>query len=224
ATLEFEGEWTTHPKFGDQFKAHSTIEKKPASSSALEKYIGSGLIYGVGPKIAKRIVNHFGKDTLEVFEENIERLTEVTGIATTKLDQIKASWTEHREIRNVMLFLQEFGVSTLFSVKIYKTYGNDAIKILKENPYRLSKDIYGIGFFSADKIALSMGIAKDSPKRMRAAISHVLSASREQGHCYLELEIIHQNVKALLKEDFKELVISEIEAMEKDNDLCTRMK
>ncbi|MBD0400095.1 AAA family ATPase [Flammeovirga sp. EKP202] len=224
ATLEFEGEWTTHPKFGDQFKAHSTIEKKPASSSALEKYIGSGLIYGVGPKIAKRIVNHFGKDTLDVFEENIERLTEVTGIATTKLDQIKASWTEHREIRNVMLFLQEFGVSTLFSVKIYKTYGNDAIKILKENPYRLSKDIYGIGFFSADKIALSMGIAKDSPKRMRAAISHVLSASREQGHCYLELEIIHQNVKALLKEDFKELVISEIEAMEKDNDLCTRMK
>ncbi len=224
ATMEFEGEWVQHAKYGEQFKAQNTIEKKPASASALEKYIGSGLIYGVGPKIAKRIVKHFGKETLDVFEDDIKRLTEVTGIAQAKLDQIESSWIEHREIRNVMLFLQEYGVSTLFAVKIFKTYGNDAIKILQDNPYQLSKDIYGIGFFSADKIALSLGIEKDSPKRMRAAISHVLAASREQGHCYLELEHIQEGVENLLKANYANLLITEIKVMEQKNDLKVRIK
>ncbi|WP_086478370.1 SF1B family DNA helicase RecD2 [Arenibacter amylolyticus] len=224
ATMEFEGEWVQHAKYGEQFKSHSTFERKPSSASALEKYIGSGLIYGVGPKIAKRIVKHFGKDTLDVFESDIERLKEVPGIAQTKLAQIESSWTEHREIRNVMLFLQEYGVSTLFAVKIFKTYGNDAIKIVENNPYQLSKDIYGIGFFSADKIALSMGIAKNSPKRMQAAVSHVLSAAREQGHCYLELENIQKEVKTLLKEDFSDLCQEVVRQMEKNNDLKVRLK
>ncbi|WP_103864931.1 AAA family ATPase [Aquimarina sp. I32.4] len=224
ATMEFEGEWTQHIKYGDQFKAQNVVEKKPASASALEKYIGSGMISGVGPKIAKRIVKYFGNDTLDVFEDDIERLTEVPGIAKTKLEQITSSWTEHREIRNVMLFLQEYGVSTLFAVKIFKKYGNDAIKIVQDNPYQLSKDIYGIGFFSADKIALSMGIKKNSPKRIRAAIAHVLAASRDQGHCYLELELILTEVEKLLKEDFKELAIVEVGGMEKDNELKTRLK
>ncbi len=224
ATIEFEGEWVQHPKYGEQFKSYSSFECKPASASALEKYIGSGLIYGVGPKIAKRIVKYFGKETLDVFENNIERLKEVTGIAQTKLDQIQSSWTEHREIRNVMLFLQEYGVSTLFAVKIFKTYGNDAINIVKDNPYQLSKDIYGIGFFSADKIALSMGIEKDSPKRMQAAVSHVLAAAREQGHCYLELENIQSDVEALLKENFSELLVGVVNRMEKENDLKVRLK
>lgn len=224
ATMEFEGEWVQHAKYGEQFKSHNTFERKPASASALEKYIGSGLIYGVGPKIAKRIVKHFGKETLDVFEDDIERLKEVTGIAQAKLDQIKSSWIEHREIRNVMLFLQEYGVSTLFAVKIFKTYGNDAIKILKDNPYQLSKDIYGIGFFSADKIALSMGIEKDSPKRMRAAISHVLAAGREQGHCYLELEQILKDVESLLEANYSALLVTEIKVMEQENDLKVRIK
>lgn len=224
ATMEFEGEWTQHPKYGEQFKSTNTFERKPASASALEKYIGSGLIYGVGPKIAKRIVKHFGKETLDVFENDIERLKEVAGIAQTKLDQIQSSWTEHREIRNVMLFLQEYGVSTLFAVKIYKTYGNDAIKIIQDNPYQLSKDIYGIGFFSADKIALSMGIEKDSPKRMQAAVSHVLAAAREQGHCYLELGNIQSDVEVLLKESFSELLVRVVNHMEKENDLKVRLK
>ncbi len=224
ATVEFEGEWMQHAKYGEQFKAHNFIEKKPASASALEKYIGSGLIYGVGPKIAKRIVKYFGKDTLNVFEDDMERLTEVPGIAQTKLEQITSSWIEHREIRNVMLFLQEYGVSTLFAVKIFKKYGNNAIKIVKDNPYQLSKDIYGIGFFSADTIALSMGVEKNSPKRIRAAIAHVLAASRDQGHCYLELELIVVEVDKLLKEDFKELVATEISGMEKDNELRVRLR
>jgi exodeoxyribonuclease V alpha subunit len=224
ATMEFEGEWMQHPKYGEQFKSQNSFERKPASASALEKYIGSGLIYGVGPKIAKRIVKYFGKETLDVFEDDIDRLTEVTGIAQTKLDQIKSSWIEHREIRNVMLFLQEYGVSTLFAVKIFKTYGNDAIKILKDNPYQLSKDIYGIGFFSADKIALSMGIEKDSPRRIQAAISHVLAASREQGHCYLELEQIQKDVETLLEANYSDLLISQINLMEQENDLKVRVK
>lgn len=224
ATMEFEGEWQQHAKFGEQFKAHNVIEKKPASASALEKYLGSGLIYGVGPKIAKRIVKYFGKETLDIFEEDMDRLTEVPGIAQTKLEQISSSWTEHREIRNVMLFLQEYGVSTLFAVKIFKKYGNDAIKIVKDNPYQLSKDIYGIGFFSADSIALSMGIEKDSPIRIRAAIAHVLAASRDQGHCYLELEYIIVEIEKLLKQDFKELVETEVTGMERDNELKIRVK
>lgn len=224
ATMEFEGEWMQHSKFGEQFKAHKVIEKKPASASALEKYLGSGLIYGVGPKIAKRIVKYFGKETLDIFEDDMERLIEVPGIAQTKLEQISSSWIEHREIRNVMLFLQEYGVSTLFAVKIFKKYGNDAINIVKDNPYQLSQDIYGIGFFSADSIALSMGIEKDSPKRIRAAIAHVLAASRDQGHCYLEFEFINKELELLLKQDFKDLVATEVEGMERDNELRTRIK
>jgi exodeoxyribonuclease V alpha subunit len=224
ATMEFEGEWTQHARYGDQFKAHAVIEKKPASASALEKYIGSGLIFGVGSHIAKRIVKYFGEDTLHVFEEEMERLTEVPGIASTKLEQISASWTEHREIRNVMLFLQEYGVSTLFAVKIFKKYGNEAISIVKDNPYQLSRDIYGIGFFSADRIALSMGIDKNSHKRIRAAVAHVLAASRDQGHCYLELELIVEEVGGLLKENFDDLVIVEVAAMEIENELKTRIK
>lgn len=224
ATMEFEGEWVRHPKYGEQFNTHHVIEKKPASASALEKYIGSGLIYGVGPKIAHRIVKYFGKETLEVFEANIERLTEVPGIAQTKLEQITSSWTEHREIRNVMVFLQEYAISTLFAVKIFKQYGNDAIRIVTQNPYQLSKDIYGIGFFSADSIALSMGVEKDSPKRIKAAISHVLAASREHGDCYLELEHIQADVEKLLNQDFKELVNQQVVVMEKDQELKTRLK
>ncbi len=224
ATMEFEGEWTQHPKFGEQFKSSKVTERKPATASALEKYLGSGMIRGVGPKIAKRIVKYFGADTLDVFENKIDRLTEVPGIAATKLQQITNSWVEHREIRNVMLFLQSYGISTLFAVKIFKQYGNNAIAIVQENPYQLSKDIYGIGFFSADKIALNIGLAKDSPKRIRAAISHVLAASRDQGHCYLELENIQLEVKKLLQQDFSDLINQEIIGMEAENELKTRLK
>lgn len=224
ATVEFEGEWVQHPKYGEQFKASKVLERKPATTSALEKYLGSGLIKGVGTKFAERIVNYFGAETLDVFENNIQRLIEVPGIAGTKLQQITASWVEHREIRNVMLFLQSYGVSTLFAVKIFKQYGNDAIQVVKDNPYQLAKDIYGIGFFSADTIALSLGLEKDSPQRIRAAISHVLAASRDQGHCYLELEQIKIDVKKLLQQDFEALIDAEIIGMEKENELKTRLK
>ncbi|MBL6990386.1 MAG: AAA family ATPase [Bacteriovoracaceae bacterium] len=198
ATMDFFGEWTEHPKFGRQFKASSAIEKKPASSAALEKYLGSGLIAGVGPKTAKKIVKYFGKETLDVFEQRIDRLVEVEGIAKKKLNTISGAWEEHRAISKVMMFLQTHGISTLFAVKIFKKYGNKAIEVVSDNPYVLEKDFYGIGFFSADKVALSMGTAQDAPKRVSAAIRHVLSASREDGHCYLTVQQIISNVNQLL--------------------------
>lgn len=199
SSMEFWGVWTHHAKHGEQFKAEKAIEKKPASSAALEKYLGSGLIKGVGPKTATKIVKFFREKTLEVFEERIDTLLQVPGIAEKKLIDIKNSWQEHKSIRDVMLFLQEYGISTLFAVKIYKAYGKEAIRIVSENPYRLAKDIYGIGFFSADKIALNMGFERDGHPRIEAGIKHVLSASREEGHCYLKEEQILENTLELLQ-------------------------
>ncbi|MBT5230799.1 MAG: recombinase RecD, partial [Methylococcales bacterium] len=185
ATMAFKGAWILHPKFGRQFKATEATEKKPATAAALEKYLGSGLIKGVGPKTAHKIVKYFQKDTLEIFESDIERLVEVPGIASRKLASIELAWTEHKAIRDVMMFLQGHGISTLFAVKIYKEYKDNSIAYVLEDPYRLASDFYGIGFFSADKVALSIGLALDSPQRVTAAIRHVLAGSREHGHCYL---------------------------------------
>jgi len=222
ATMEFFGSWTVHPRFGRQFKATRAVERKPADAGALEKYLGSGLIKGVGPKTARRIVRHFGADTLRVFEEDIDRLLEVPGIARKKLAAIKEAWAEHRAIREVMMFLQGHGISTLFAVRIYKKYGDAAIALVSENPYRLAADFYGIGFFSADRIALSLGIAPDSPLRLRAAISHVLSAGREQGHCYLTRAQIVAAVLELLAIDLDEKIDALLEEMHQARELCTR--
>lgn len=222
ATMDFFGEWITHPAYGPQFKAVSVVERQPATASALEKYLGSGLIKGVGPVTATRIVKHFGKDTLDVFENAIERLVEVEGIAELKLRSIQKAWLEHQEIRNVMMFLQSHNISTLFAVKIYKTYGNDAIRIVTENPYRLSGDIYGIGFFSADKVALSLGLAEDSPQRIRASIDHVLQSAREDGHCYLTQDQIVTGVRELILLDKPEATLENLGVMEKSDELKTR--
>ena len=223
ATVQFEGEWTEHAQYGHQFKASQFFEKKPASSAALEKYLGSGLIYGVGPKTAKKIVSYFKQDTIDIFEHEMERLKEVRGIAQKKLEKIKSSWTEHREIRNVMIFLQTHGISTLFAVKIYKQYGNSAISIVQENPYRLSKDIFGIGFFSADRIAARLGISGKDPRRVKAAIKHILASSREEGHCYLTLEQVCRSIEKLLEEPLDELTQIHLREMEEDQEIRTRI-
>lgn len=199
ATMEFWGGFIHHPKHGEQFRAVRAVEKKPASAAALEKCLGSGLIRGVGPVTAKRIVGYFGDRTLQVFEDKIAELMRVPGIAEKKLEQIRSSWEEHRAIRDVMLFLQGYGVSTLFATKIYKTYGDQAIQIVSRNPYRLAHDIYGIGFFSADKIALAMGFEKKGEPRIEAGIKHVLSASRENGHCFLTSDQIVSGTVELLR-------------------------
>ena len=221
--MAFYGNWLQHPKFGEQFKAVKVEELKPATTNALEKYLGSGLIKGVGPAFAKRIVKHFGKDTLEVFDTDIERLMEVPGIAKKKLKTIVAAWEEHRDIKDVMLFLQSYNISTLFAVKIYKTYGKESVRIVSENPYRLAKDIYGIGFFSADKVALSMGYGIDSEQRIRAAIEHVLAASREEGHCYLTAAQIAKQVSELLENELDERVQPLLDSMDRAGDIKVRL-
>jgi len=223
ATMEFIGAWTIDKKYGRQFKADKAIEKKPATAASLEKYLGSGLIKGVGPKTAKKIVTYFKQETLEIFESNIKRLTEVPGIATKKLNMIEAAWTEHKAIRDVMMFLQHHGISTLFAVKIYKKYSDEAIKIVTENPYRLANDFYGIGFFSADKVALSLGVPPDSPQRIIAAIKHVLAASREQGHCYLTLPQINEGIIELIDMSLDAQLIEHLTLMEQDQQLKTRV-
>lgn len=223
ATMTFYGNWTHHPKFGEQFKAVKVEELKPASANALEKYLGSGLIKGVGPVFAKRIVKHFGKDTLEVFDAHIDRLTEVPGIATKKLETIISAWDEHKDIKDVMLFLQSYDISTLFAVKIYKTYGKESVQIVSENPYRLAKDIYGIGFFSADKVALAMGYSPTSVQRLRAGIEHVLDSSREEGHCYLTAEQITKQVNDLLQNTLDAQIAPLLTEMEGAGDIKTRL-
>ncbi len=223
ATMEFVGTWVQHPKFGRQFKAKYASELRPATAGALEKYLGSGMIKGVGSKTAKRIVRHFGERTLAVFEESIEQLTEVPGIATKKLAMITAAWVEHRAIREVMMFLQAHGISTLFAVRIFKQYGDGAIALVRENPYRLAQDFYGIGFFTADRVALSLGFAPDSALRVRAAIRHVLSAAREQGHCYLSREQITSQVEELLSLSLVQVIPEHLTTMAKEDQLKIRV-
>ncbi len=222
ATMEFRGAWTIDHKYGRQFKATEAIEKKPATTASIEKYLGSGLIKGVGPQTAKKIVKYFQKETLAIFEDEIHRLTEVPGIAHKKLDMIEQAWTEHRAIREVMMFLQGHGISTLFAVRIYKEYGDKAIAMVTEDPYRLANDIYGIGFFSADKVALSIGLAEDSQPRMLAAIKHVLAASREQGHCYLTEPQINTGISELIDINLGERLNDYLGLMKQEGQLCTR--
>ncbi len=223
ATMEFHGAWTVHPQFGRQFKALRAIEKKPATTAALEKYLGSGLIYGVGPKTAARIVGNFQENTLDIFEYDIGRLLEVPGIAKKKLQMIEQAWREHKVVREVMMFLQGHGISTLFSVRIYKKYGDQAIQLVCDDPYRLAADFYGIGFFSADKVALSLGLAEDSEQRITAAVRHVLAAGREQGHCYLLVTQITFEVTNLLGFNPEARLVDILQKMEAENQLKVRL-
>ncbi len=158
-TLQLLGFWREHPQYGAQFQVVQYQETKPATLTGMEKYLGSGLIKGVGPVTAKRIVSHFGLLTLEIIENQIERLVEVKGIAKKRINLIQKAWSTQKTIKEVMVFLQGHGVSTTYAVKIYKQYGNSAIATVTENPYQLATDIYGIGFITADKIARSLGWA-----------------------------------------------------------------
>lgn len=223
ATMEFHGAWTVHPQFGRQFKADRAIERKPATAAALEKYLGSGLIQGVGPKTAAKIVRHFKSSTLDVFENDMGRLIEVPGIARKKLEMISEAWREHRMVREVMMFLQGHGISTLFAVRIYKKYGEEAIRMVSDDPYRLASDFYGIGFFSADRVAQSLGLGQDSEQRIAAAVRHVLAAGREQGHCFLFLTQIRTEVGELLSFDPAERLTEILQKMEIDNQLKVRL-
>lgn len=200
-TLQLTGFWRDHPQFGPQFQVVNYKETKPATLTGIEKYLGSGLIKGVGPVTARRIVAHFGLESLDIIENQIDRLIEVQGIAKKRIKLIKNAWETQKAIKEVMVFLQGHGVSTTYAVKIYKQYGDKAIATVTHNPYQLAADIYGIGFLTADKIARNIGIAPDSEFRYRAGIIHCLSEAAEDGHCYLpQSELIESVIKLLTTE------------------------
>ena len=208
SVLALEGFWKVDAKYGRQFSVEKFEETLPATVYGIEKYLGSGLIKGVGPKFARRIVEKFGKDTLDVIEENQEALIEVEGIGRVRVERIKKSWEEQKEIKNIMLFLQGHEVSTSHATKIFKTYGSDSISVVQENPYRLADDIWGIGFKTADTIAEKMGIEKDRFIRLRSGILYTLNKLSENGHCYAVREQLIRTAGQLLEVEEAELEIT----------------
>ena len=180
--LDMKGEWTRHPKFGEQFKVAEYRSKVPATVDGIRKYLGSGLIKGLGPVMAGRIADKFGKETLEIIENDIQRLAEVAGIGRKRIGMIASAWDAQRDIRDVMLFLQSHGVGSGYAARIFKHYGSRSIAVVRQNPYRLAGDIFGIGFVSADQIAAKLGIAKDAGMRVEAGILYVLNQLADEGH------------------------------------------
>ncbi|MCD4785140.1 MAG: ATP-dependent RecD-like DNA helicase [Candidatus Eremiobacteraeota bacterium] len=187
-SVEFTGRWGKHNKYGSQFQADSYLELKPGTIEGIRKYLGSGLIKGIGPVYARKLVDKFGLETLDVIENQTERILEIPGIGRKRTGMILTAWKEQKNIRNIMIFLQGHGVGPARAVKIYKTYGDSAVEKVKENPYRLAEDIWGIGFKVADGIARNIGFEMDSPHRARAAIFHVLNKAAESGHCFLPMK------------------------------------
>jgi len=183
-TLRLKGEWIVDVKFGRQFRVESCLSVLPSTITGIEKYLGSGLVKGIGPIMAKRVVAMFGLETLDVIGEQSERLLEVEGIGPIRVQRITKAWQEQKEVREVMVFLQGHGVSSTYAVKIYKAYGDKSVAVVKENPYRLALDISGIGFKTADRIAQNMGIDPSSQIRAEAGIIHVLSELVDEGHVY----------------------------------------
>lgn len=201
SVLLCEGEWRVDKRYGQQFQCETWEEVMPATAYGIEKYLGSGLVKGIGPKFAKLIVGHFGTDTIEVIETDIERLYEVPGIGKKRVEKIRESWEKQKDIKNVMLFLQGFGVSTAYAAKIYRQYGKESIDKVKENPYRLADDIWGIGFKTADGIARKMGYEMNDERRLRSGLIYTLNQLADEGHCYAEEELLIATAKQMLEAD-----------------------
>jgi exodeoxyribonuclease V alpha subunit len=197
-SLRLSGRWTSHLKYGRQFEVHSYATVLPATEQGIRRYLGSGLIRGIGPVMAERMVTHFGLDIMHVIDDEPERLVEVPGLGPKRSARIKDAWAEQKAIKEVMIFLQGVGVSTSLAVKIYKKYGDESVDTVKQQPYQLAADIWGIGFKTADTIAASVGIARDSPERIKAGLAYTLSEAGDDGHCYLpEHALVTQAVKIL---------------------------
>ncbi|WP_405008771.1 ATP-dependent RecD-like DNA helicase [Kitasatospora purpeofusca] len=197
-SLRLHGRWGSHPQYGRQFVVENYTTVLPATVQGIQRYLGSGLIKGIGPRFAERIVERFGVDTLEVIEHEPGRLIEVPGLGPKRTKKIAAAWEEQKAIKEVMVFLQGVGVSTSLAVRIYKQYEDGSIGVVKNEPYRLASDVWGIGFLTADRIAQAVGIPHDSPERVKAGLQYALSQSSDQGHCYLpEERLIADGVKLL---------------------------
>jgi exodeoxyribonuclease V alpha subunit len=184
-SLRLRGRWSSHVKYGRQFEVHSYTTVLPATEQGIRRYLGSGLIRGIGPVMAERMVNHFGVDIMHIIDDEPGRLVEVPGLGPKRSARIKDAWAEQKAIKEVMIFLQGVGVSTSLAVKIYKKYGDESTDTVQQQPYKLAADVWGIGFKTADTIAASVGIAKDSPERIKAGLAYTLSEAADDGHCYL---------------------------------------
>ncbi|MFF2962315.1 ATP-dependent RecD-like DNA helicase [Streptomyces sp. NPDC057963] len=197
-SLRMEGRWSSHSQYGKQFTVENYTTVLPATIQGIRRYLGSGLIKGIGPVMADRITTHFGVDTLDIIEQEPKRLVEVPGLGPKRTKMIAAAWEEQKAIKEVMVFLQGVGVSTSIAVRIYKKYEDASISVVKNQPYRLAADVWGIGFLTADKIAQAVGIPHDSPERVKAGLQYALSQSTDQGHCFLpEERLIADGVKLL---------------------------
>jgi exodeoxyribonuclease V alpha subunit len=196
--LRLSGKWTTHPKHGRQFQVDVCEQTLPASVSGMRRYLGSGLIKGIGPKLAERIVAQFGLETLDVIERQPERLSEVSDIGPVRSRLIAAAWEEQKQVKEIMLFLHGYGVSTNLAIKVYKQYGDQSLEIVRNDPYRLARDIYGVGFKTADKIARALGLAIDHPSRLEAGIIYLLGQQTDEGHVYFPSQgLIEQSAELL---------------------------
>ena len=218
AVLIVEGEWRVDKRYGRQFAAQSWTETLPATVTGMEKYLGSGLVKGIGPKFAKLIVSHFGLDTFKVIEEDIERLRELPGIGTSRISKIKESWEKQKDVKDIMVFLQSYGVSSTYAAKIYKTYAKESIEKVSKNPYCLADDIWGIGFKTADAIAKKMGYKDNDPRRCRSGILYTLSRLSDDGHVYAEREQLVKTARELLLAD-EQPINDSIDKMIKSEDL-----
>jgi len=217
-SLKLTGKWVQNKRFGEQFQVETFEVTQPATLLGIQKYLASGLIKGIGSIMSERIVEKFGLHTLEVIEKKPERLSEVEGIGPKRISLIIKAWVEHKEIKEIMIFLQGHGVSAAYSAKIYKQYGDQSIETVRENPYRLAHDIYGVGFITADKIAQNLGIDRNSLIRAKAGLIYILNRLTEEGHVYYpESQLIHK-AKEILSVD-EEIIILAVRELSKEKEL-----
>src|SRR5579884_1480422 len=207
--LLVEGEWETDPRYGRQLHVTTFTQRLPASKEGMIRYLSSGLIKGIGPKKAERIVEHFGEQTLAIIEQQPERLSEVKGISVKDREQIAKSWAEQSEIKELHLFLQSHDVSMNLATRIYKQYGQDSIKVIRENPYQLAQEVMGIGFRTADEIAVKLGLPRDSIDRLATGLKYVLSqAANDDGHCFLPEAELLRRASDMLQAPYESLVVA----------------
>lgn len=200
-SVRLTGRWETDRKWGEQFRARECLPVTPATPKGIERYLGSGLIDGIGPRLARKLVAHFGASTLDVIDDDPTRLREVPGIGKVLSGRIAEAWDGQRAIRDVMVFLQGHGIGTGHAVRIWKTFGTDAIRVVRENPYMLAQEVHGIGFPTADRIAQAVGIAADAPQRLAAGLLHVLREATTEGHVFLPLGELQNRASELLDVD-----------------------
>ncbi|MCL4272197.1 MAG: AAA family ATPase, partial [Anaerolineales bacterium] len=220
--LRLQGQWDNHPKHGPQFKAEVCEQTLPATVAGIQGYLGSGMIKGIGPRFAERIVGLFKEETFNVIESTPERLLEVPGIGEDRKQKITTAWKEQKQVKEIMVFLHGHGVSTNLAVKIYKTYGDSSLETVQKNPYQLERDIYGVGFKTADRIAQALGLPADHPSRIEAGIVFALNEMINEGHVYVPRELLAQKAIELLAVP-QELIAPALERLAEDERIRQEM-